>query len=258
MSSSSTISASSSRTTRAPPCSTPRASNMTSTTRKAFSLAAAEQLASPSRTRPNHVPGYYIGRRASSASTFPVLLPRSSSVESIPEFTTPDYTQPSAHPLRFHAFSPLTLPTIKRPKSKPAYARMLSAATLAKIDFLREANERKPRDSSSASDSDPSGCLPSTSIVGHRASSVTTIGSTADKGLTSDAAPPDPVKLMAVCTSNRAFLLYAQRLAQSAVVYILLLTPVFPTPTQHSKPTLRPYEREIILSEEQGANTDIP
>ncbi|KAJ7604256.1 hypothetical protein FB45DRAFT_1044010 [Roridomyces roridus] len=60
-----------------------------------------------------YLPGY-LNHRASSASIFPVSLPRSSSVESIPEFRIPDYTAPSEQMLRCQAFSPLTLPGMKR------------------------------------------------------------------------------------------------------------------------------------------------
>ncbi|KAJ7637252.1 hypothetical protein DFH06DRAFT_1335930 [Mycena polygramma] len=161
----------------------------------------------------------------------------SPSTESIPVFTTPDYTQPTAAPATL-SVSPLTRPSLKR-----AMTPMRALRRIVKAPALPRACESVASVASAVSveASEGSTITPSTRRRSSSVSSVETFTSTEDH-----------ITLM---LRLRAFPSTAAGVLTSIICVVLIfLLPAFAAPKPKRVLALRPYERKIVLSEEREQN----
>ncbi|KAJ7151774.1 hypothetical protein C8R43DRAFT_1127409 [Mycena crocata] len=171
----------------------------------------------------------------------------SASTESIPVFTTPDYTQPAAPLPPSDNVSPLTRPGFKRARTMPAQIRAMRSTALAALPALKKAVcERPSRKSSVASVESiaSTSTVSTTSTRRRRSSSVASVESFSSS--------EDHVT---IGLRLRAFPMMIMGLFTSVFsVILILLLPAMAAPLPKRKPAPRPYEREIILTEEQELN----
>ncbi|KAJ6571599.1 hypothetical protein B0H19DRAFT_1255559 [Mycena capillaripes] len=182
-------------------------------------------------------------RMSSFGKTFkssPSTSPASASTESIPVFTMPDYTMPTAAP-PLVSVSPLTRPSFRRAMTMPAPVRTLRR--IAALPALRGVFQPGPK-LSVASSSSTATVESTVSTSTRRRSSVSSIESFSS-------------------TEERVTLTLRLRALPSTMtglftsfisVLLILLLPALAAPTPKRKPARRPYEREIILTEEQERN----
>ncbi|KAJ7342819.1 hypothetical protein DFH08DRAFT_938182 [Mycena albidolilacea] len=185
----------------------------------------------------------------SSASTLKACF----STESVPVFTTPDYTAPTAPPAAI-TISPLTHPSFKRAMTMPAPIRALRRIpTLQKVCGV----SRKESCASVASTS---------SVSSVTSSSTASSASTRPRSSTSTRrrSSVSSIELFS-STEKHMQVTLALRLCAIPSIIIGVLTSVLaviillPLPALTPKPPkrvllLRPYEREIVLTEEQEQN----
>ncbi|KAJ7637275.1 hypothetical protein DFH06DRAFT_1433318 [Mycena polygramma] len=164
----------------------------------------------------------------------------SPSTESIPVFTTPDYTQPTAAPATL-SVSPLTRPSFKR-----ALTPMRALRRIVKAPALPRACERKASVASVAS------------IVSVAASEVSTITPSTRRrssSLSSVESFTSSEGRITLALRMRAFPSTAAGILTSIICVVLIfLLPAFAAPKPKRVLALRPYERKIVLSEEQEQN----
>ncbi|KAJ6590685.1 hypothetical protein DFH09DRAFT_1074283 [Mycena vulgaris] len=181
--------------------------------------------------------------RTSKASSTSTIRP-SASVESIPVFTTLDYTQPAASCAPpSEIVSPLTRPTPKRAMTMPTPVRALRSTALAKLPAIKKAVcEWRPRKASVSSVESVSSV--STTSTRRRSSSVTSVESFSTNenqvtlGLRLRAFPST---ILGLLTSIMA-------------VVLIAILPDMAAETPKRKPAQRPYERDILLTDEQERN----
>ncbi|KAJ7695367.1 hypothetical protein B0H17DRAFT_1198606 [Mycena rosella] len=173
---------------------------------------------------------------SSSSTTQPSPL-----VECNPAFTTPEYA--TSYPPPSESISPLTRPNIKRAMTMPAPVRALQSGARSRLPTMKmPACEWAPRKASVESVESVSSV--STASTRRRSSSVSTVESFTSSedqltlGLRLRALPST---MIGVLTSILA------------VVWILLF-PAMAAGTPKRIPAPRPYERNIIISEEQELN----
>ncbi|KAJ7637257.1 hypothetical protein DFH06DRAFT_1138889 [Mycena polygramma] len=164
----------------------------------------------------------------------------SPSTESIPVFTTPDYTQPTAAPATL-SVSPLTRPSLKRALTPMRALRRIVKAPALPRDCERKASLASVASTVSVETSEASTITPSTRQRSSSVSSVETFTSTEDH-----------ITLM---LRLRAFPSTAAGVLTSIICVVLIfLLPAFAAPKPKRVLALRPYERKIILSEEREQN----
>ncbi|KAF7350322.1 hypothetical protein MVEN_01336700 [Mycena venus] len=167
------------------------------------------------------------------------------STECIPVFTIPNYAKPSAAPPTA-SISPLTRPSFKRAMTMPAPVRALRSTALVKLPALKVC-ERRPKlsaDSVASAASFQSSCTSTSTVRRRRSSSVSSIESftsTEDRVTLA-------LQLRALPSTMTGVL------ASLVAVLLILLLPALAVPTPKRTPLRRPYEREIILTEEQEQN----
>ncbi|KAJ7487820.1 hypothetical protein FB451DRAFT_1167304 [Mycena latifolia] len=162
--------------------------------------------------------------KASTASSASTIRP-STSMESIPVFTIPDYTQPAAScPPSVDNISPLTMPTpsFNRAMTMPSPVRALRSTTLAKFSALGAVCGSPRRRSSTVSVESP-----------QRKSSVASVETVSTVSTTSTRRRSSSVSSVESFNSNED--------------RITLELP-------KRKLALRPYEREIVITVEHERN----
>ncbi|KAJ6529185.1 hypothetical protein DFH09DRAFT_1094141 [Mycena vulgaris] len=187
-------------------------------------------------------------RKASTSSSASTIRP-SPSMESVVIFTTPDYTQSAASCAPPSEISPLTLtrPTFKRAMTMPAPVRALRSAALAKLPgFTKTVCESPPHKASvasvdSVSSVDSVASASTASTHRRRSSSVSSVESfnTSEDRITLG------LRLRAFPSTILGVLMSIMS------VLLILLLPAMAADTPKRKPAKRPYERDIIISNEQ-------
>ncbi|KAJ7509424.1 hypothetical protein B0H11DRAFT_2421300 [Mycena galericulata] len=213
--------------------------------RRSLSLPVVDKSIASFRTRISA----FRSRRASRASN--TKIPPSPSTESIPVFMEPDYQQPSTTflPRCENNISPLTRPTLKRALTTPAPIRALHSTVLAKIPALTKAlREGPPQHKSSVSSVESISSVSATSTRRRRSSSVSSVESfrsTEDKVTLVLRLQALPSTLLGLLTS----LMY---------VVLIMLLPAMAADKPRRKLALKPYQREIVLTDEQERNPPTP
>ncbi|KAJ6484405.1 hypothetical protein C8R47DRAFT_1131287 [Mycena vitilis] len=163
----------------------------------------------------------------------------SPSTESIPVFTTPDYTQPTAAPATL-SVSPLTRPSLKRALTPMRALRRIVKAPLSRA-CEPKASVASIASTASVESSNASTITPSSRRRSSSVSSVETFTSTEDH--------------ITLALRLRAFPSTAAGVLTSIICVVLIfLLPAFAAPKPKRVLALRPYERKIVLSEEQEQN----
>ncbi|KAJ7460112.1 hypothetical protein B0H11DRAFT_2316322 [Mycena galericulata] len=212
--------------------------------RRSLSLPVVDKSLASLRTRISA----FRSRRASSASN--TKIPISPSTESIPVFMEPDYQQPSTtfSPRCENNISPLTRPTLKRALTTPAPIRALRSMARAKIPALKALREGPSQHKSSVSSVESISSVSTTSTQRRRSSSVSSVESfhsTEDKVTLVLRLQALPSTLLGLLTS----LMY---------VVLIMLLPTMAAEKPRRKLAMRPYQREIVLTDEQERNPPTP
>ncbi|KAJ7096653.1 hypothetical protein B0H15DRAFT_825916 [Mycena belliarum] len=181
---------------------------------------------------------------ASNESSASTIRP-SASVESIPIFTTPDYSQPIASCSVYEEISPLTVP---RPKFKRATTMPAPVRKLLRLPTFKTSTvyEIQPRETSPVSVLESLASVSTTSTTQRRqrrSSSVSSVESFVSNG--------DTTFLLLLCAFPSAVL------GIFMSIMALIRSSIFPAgAAQMPKciPAQRPYERQILLTPEQELN----
>ncbi|KAJ7487891.1 hypothetical protein FB451DRAFT_1553477 [Mycena latifolia] len=199
--------------------------------------------------------------KASTASSATTARP-SASVESIPVFTIPDYSQAAGTGLPPSAsVSPLTRPDLEHSMTMPAPVRAFRSSALAKFSGIKKVVcESRLRKSSTAS-SESTRRKSSVASIESVASAYTTssISTTSTRRRSSSVSSVESFNSnedqITVGLRLRAFPFAIMGLLTSimAVIMISILSAMAPE-TPKRKPTSRPYEREVIITAEQERN----
>ncbi|KAJ7342766.1 hypothetical protein DFH08DRAFT_1011129 [Mycena albidolilacea] len=184
----------------------------------------------------------------SSASTLKACF----STESVPVFTTPDYTFPTAPPAAI-SISPLTRPSFKRAMTMPAPIRALRRIpTLQKVCGV----SRKESCASVASTSSISSVTSSStaSSASTRRSSTSTRRRSSVSSIESFNSTEKHMQVtLALRLCAIPSIIIGVLTSVRAVIILLLLPALTPKPPKRVL-LLQPYEREIVLAEEQEQN----
>ncbi|KAJ7342828.1 hypothetical protein DFH08DRAFT_938186 [Mycena albidolilacea] len=189
--------------------------------------------------------------RSSTSSTS--TLKACPSTDSVPVFTTPDYTAPTAPPAAI-SISPLTRPSFKRAMTMPAPIRALRRIpTLQKVCGVSHKESCASVASTSSVSSVTSSSTTSSASTRRRSST-----STRRRSSVSSIESFSPTeKHMQVTLALRLCaipsIIIGVLASVLAVIILLLLPALTPKPPKRVL-LLRPYEREIVLTEEQERN----
>ncbi|KAJ7342878.1 hypothetical protein DFH08DRAFT_962906 [Mycena albidolilacea] len=183
----------------------------------------------------------------SSAST----LKACPSTDSVPVFTTPDYTAPTAAPAVI-SISPLTRPSFKRSMTMPAPIRALRRMPMLKKVCGASRKESCASVASTSSASSIASATTSSSASTQRTSSTSTRRRSSVSSVESFSSTEKQVTLV---LQLRALPSAVTGVLTSlmAVIFLLILPAMTPQPPRRVL-ALRPYERKIVLTEEQEQN----
>ncbi|KAJ7861795.1 hypothetical protein B0H14DRAFT_2741316 [Mycena olivaceomarginata] len=187
----------------------------------------------------------------SSASTLKACF----STESVPVFTTPDYTAPTAAPAAI-SISPLTRPSFKRAMTMPAPIRALRRIpTLQKVCGVSRKESCASVASTSSMSSVTSSSTASSASTRRRSSTSTRRRSSVSSVESFSSTEKHMQVTLALRLFHSAMSLSITHISQSvlAVIIFLLFPALTPKPPKRVL-LLRPYEREIFLTEEQEQN----
>ncbi|KAJ7487835.1 hypothetical protein FB451DRAFT_1553437 [Mycena latifolia] len=249
-------------TNRASPSTSLRPSVDRSTTvpafRRALSISSVQKpLASLRASTSKGLRRMSTLRTPKASTTSSATIRPSTSMESIPVFTIPDYTQPAAScPPPVDNISPLTMPTpsFNRAMTMPAPVRALRSTALAKFSALKAVCKSPRRRSSTASVESPLRKLSVTSVE-----SVSTVSTASNRRRSSSVSSAESFKSVEEPITMglylRAFPFAVMGLFTSIISVILIsILPAMAPEMPRRKLALRPYEREIVITSEQERN----